>query len=64
LVVETEGGRTLEITAGGEVVSEFRSPFRIRESDGTVAGLYSLDRVDSSRTSWLNSRSEDTFRKQ
>jgi hypothetical protein len=55
LVVETDGGRALEITADGEVVWEFRSRFRTRDSDGKVAGLYSLDRVDPSRASWLHS---------
>jgi hypothetical protein len=58
LVVETDGGRALEITAEGEAVWEFRSPFRVSESDGKVAGLYSLDRVDPSRTSWLGPKSE------
>ena len=56
LVVETEGGRALEIAADGEVVWEFHSPFRTGESEDRVAGLYSLERVDASQTSWLDSR--------
>ena len=55
LVVETEGGRALEIDADGNAVWEFRSPFRAGESGDKVAGLYSLERVDPSQTSWLNS---------
>ena len=54
-MVETEGGRALEITADGEVVWKFHSPFRMGESADKVANLYSLERVDPSRTSWLNS---------
>jgi hypothetical protein len=56
LVVETDGGRALEITADGEVVWEFHSPFRAGRSADRVAHLYSLRRVDLSRTSWLDSR--------
>ncbi|MCH7707215.1 MAG: hypothetical protein IH884_01925 [Myxococcales bacterium] len=55
LVVETEGGRALEIDADGNAVWEFRSPFRAGESGDKVAGLYSLERVDLSQSSWLNS---------
>jgi hypothetical protein len=55
LVVESAGGRALEIAADGEVVWEFRSPFRMGESEDKVANLYSLERVGPSRTSWLNS---------
>jgi len=59
LVVETEGGRALEVAGDGSVVWEFRSPYRAGESGDRVASLYSLERVDRSRTSWLNSRRED-----
>jgi hypothetical protein len=55
LVVETEGGRALEITPDGEAVWQFRSPFRTLESEDIVAGLYSVERVGPSQTSWLNS---------
>jgi hypothetical protein len=58
-VVETEGGRALEIAADGKAVWEFRSPFRTGESEDKVASLYSLERVDPVQTSWLNSRRED-----
>jgi hypothetical protein len=58
LVVETEGGRALEITPDGQAVWQFRSPFRTRESDDKVASLYSLERVAPSQTSWLNLKSD------
>jgi hypothetical protein len=53
LIVETEGGRALEVTAQAEVVWEYRSPFRTGASRDKIANLYSLERVDASRTSWL-----------
>ncbi len=53
LVVETEGGRALEIDADGNAVWEFHSPFRASGSEDTVASLYSMQRVDPSQTSWL-----------
>jgi hypothetical protein len=59
LVVETEGGRALEIDSDGEPVWEFHSPFRMGESKDRVAGLYSLERVDPSLTSWLKPGTED-----
>jgi len=59
LVVETEGGRALEITSDGEVVWQFRSPFRARKSQDKVASLYSLERVGPKQTSWMNSRSQN-----
>jgi len=55
LVVETDGGRALELTEDGEIVWEFRSPYRAGEGADKVAHLYSLERVDESRTSWLTS---------
>jgi len=55
LVVETDGGRALEITGDGEAVWEFRSPFRTPESDDKVASLSSLERVEPSQTTWLAS---------
>jgi hypothetical protein len=59
LVVESEGGRSLEITADGETVWEFRSGFRAGESGDKIASLFSLERVDSSLTSWLSTSRED-----
>ena len=62
LVVETDGGRALELTGDGEIVWEFRSPYRVSEqgSGGVseqgnrVAHLYSLRRVDAKLTGWLD----------
>lgn len=59
LVVETEGGRALEIAADGETVWEFHSPFRTDESEDGVAGLYSLQRVAPGQTSWLDAGAKD-----
>ena len=55
LVVETDGGRALELTEDGEIVWEFRSPYRAGEGADKVAHLYSLERVDQGQTAWLNS---------
>jgi hypothetical protein len=54
LVVETDRGRALELAEDGEVVWEFRSPYRVGERGDKVAGLYSLERVSADRASWLN----------
>ena len=53
LVVETDGGRALEITGNGEVVWEFHNPFRIREEIEKIAHLYSLQRVNKNQAAWL-----------
>jgi hypothetical protein len=53
LVIETDGGRALEVTREGEVVWEFRSPYRAGKRGDRVANLYSLDRVDAKQTGWL-----------
>jgi hypothetical protein len=53
LVIETDGGRALEVTGEGEVVWEFRSPYRAGKRGDLVANLYSLDRVDAKQTGWL-----------
>ncbi len=54
LVVETDGGRALELAEDGEVVWEFRSPYRVTERGDKVASLYSLERVGADQTSWLS----------
>ena len=55
LIVETEGGRALELSAEDhQLVWEFRSPYRTGEDGSLVASLYSLDRVDTSHTRWLS----------
>ena len=53
LIVETDGGRALEITPAEELVWQYRSPYRAGEDGKFVAGLYSLDRVDAAQTRWL-----------
>lgn len=63
LVVETDGGRALELTSEGEVVWEFHNPYRVREGIDKIAHLYSLERVDESQTSWLASMKQSTVEK-
>ncbi len=53
LVVETDGGRALELTGDGEVAWEFHSPYRVCERRDRVAHLYSLERVGPELTGWL-----------
>jgi len=64
LVVETDGGRALEVAKDGEVVWEFRSPYRIGDPGDVVAGLFSLERVGVDQTSWLDSRGNSTSPRQ
>jgi hypothetical protein len=64
LVVETDGGRALELAGDGEVVWEFRSPYLVRERGDKVANLYSLERVGADQTSWLNSKKKSAFQQQ
>jgi len=54
LVVETDGGRALEVAGDGQLVWEFHSPYLDREGEGSVASLYSLTRVGSDQTAWLD----------
>jgi len=70
LIVETDGGRALELTAAsvaegrvagkvageiaGEIVWEFQSPYRTGKDGELTANLYSLDRVDAKQTAWLD----------
>jgi hypothetical protein len=53
LIIETDGGRALEVTQDGEVVWDFRSPHRTDRRGEIVANLYSLDRVGEAQTGWL-----------
>jgi hypothetical protein len=55
LIVETNGGRALELSAEDrQLVWAFRSPYRTGKDGGLVANLYSLNRVDASQTRWLS----------
>jgi hypothetical protein len=54
LIVETDGGRALELTADEELVWEFHSPYRVGSSSDKVAHLYSLKRVGAAQTAWLD----------
>jgi hypothetical protein len=53
LVVESEGGRVLEIRADGTVVWEFRSPYLAPDTSDTVASLLSFERIDPTQSAWL-----------
>jgi hypothetical protein len=55
LIVETDGGRALEVTPAGELVWQYRSPYRAGKNGDLVANLYSLDRVGATQTRWLTS---------
>ena len=55
LITETDGGRALEVTPEGDVVWEFRSPYRAGEDGQKVAHLYSLERVGEEQAGWLGS---------
>ena len=57
LIVETDGGRALELSteAGlAEIVWEFRNPNRVGKNAELTASLYSLDRVAPGLTRWLS----------
>ena len=56
LVVETDRGRALELTKDGEVVWEFRSPYRVSGRGDEVAHLYELERVDAGLADWLGAK--------
>jgi hypothetical protein len=53
LITETDGGRALEIAEDGVVVWEFHSPYRVEDEPDKVAHLYSLERIEESRATWL-----------
>jgi hypothetical protein len=55
LIVETDGGRALEVTPADELVWQYRSPYRAGKNRDLVANLYSLDRVAATQTRWLTS---------
>jgi hypothetical protein len=57
LIVETDGGRALEVTPAGELVWQYRSPYPAGKNGDLVANLYSLDRVSATQTRWLTSES-------
>ena len=54
LITESERGRAIEITRGGEVVWEFRSPHRAGPGDRLVATLFEVERLPPERIeTWL-----------
>lgn len=62
LIVASESGRALEVTAEKEVVWEYFNPQRAGASGELIAAIFQLDRVpDRSVVSWL-SRKEETGR--
>ncbi len=54
LIVVTEAGRAIEVTASGEVVWEFFNPARTGNEDELIASLFQLERVPVDFVSWLN----------
>jgi hypothetical protein len=41
-IIETDGGRALEITSGGELVWHYRNRYRAGRDRDLVANVYSL----------------------
>ncbi len=55
LIVATESGRAIEVTADGHVVWEFFSPKRAGENNELIASLFQLERVPAEAvSSWLD----------
>ena len=46
----------MELTEAGEIVWEFRSPFRLPGKEDEIAHLYKLERVDGESIDWINAR--------
>jgi hypothetical protein len=53
LISESEAGRALEVTPGGEVVWEFRTPHRMPDDSRLVASLFEVVRIESEDVDWL-----------
>ncbi len=53
LVVESDNGRALEVTAEGEVVWLFHSPWRVGPDRGFVATLFDVERLPLDAAAWL-----------
>ena len=54
LIVETEGGRAFEVTAGGEMVWEFTNPHRAGQNHDLIAQMFDLVRLEPRQyTAWL-----------
>ena len=54
LIVESDRGRTFEVTPTGEIVWEFRSPHRAGPDNEYVATLLQATRLIDADLSWLN----------
>lgn len=53
LLTESDNGRAVEVTPGGEIVWEFYSPHRAGDDDELVATLFELHRVPADYFPWL-----------
>ncbi len=45
LITESDGGRALEVTSGGEIVWEFFNPYRVGEGGELIATIFELVRL-------------------
>lgn len=53
LIVESEGGRAIEVTRNGEIVWEYYSPYRAGEQEELIATLFQMDRIPVEQLPWL-----------
>jgi hypothetical protein len=59
LITESDGGRSLEVTPGGDIVWEFFNPHRGGPDLEYIACLFDLVRVDPAEVAWLPAKGED-----
>jgi hypothetical protein len=52
LVVESNRGRAIEVTPGGEIVWEFYNPHRAGARNQLVATLFQVERIEASHAAW------------
>ena len=53
LITETDNGRAFEVTAAGDIVWEYMSPFRPSEDPSFVASLFEVIRIDPNQLQFL-----------
>ncbi len=56
LITESDNGRALEVTRGGEIVWEFYNPHRTGKKNELVATLFEVTRLPSGYFPWLATR--------
>ena len=56
LVTESNHGRAFEVAPDGEIVWDYRSPYRADDAGEIVANLFEVTRVDRDTLPWLDER--------